>query len=482
MKKPSLTVNASLSIIKTVMGIMFPLITFPYVSRILGVEGIGQYNFSRTVISYFSLLAALGIEQYAIREGARIREEDRFPEFASQMFSINLFSTVVVLLLLFLCILLVPPLASYRLLLMIFAGEIIFKLIAVEWIYSIYEDYVYIALRGIAVQFLSLILLFVFVKSADDVYAYALITVFSTGGAAIVNFILAKKRVSFTVTRHVNIKKHLKPILYLFTMSLAIAIYVSLDTTMLGLMCDDYSVGIYSVSVKIYTLLRSVLSAIVVVAIPRLSYLLKDKDSLEFSITANKIYNTVLFIAIPAVIGIILLRQDIVMLIAGTEFLESTVSLALLSVAVLMSIGSWFWANAILIPLKQEKFVFRATLISACLNVLLNFYFIPKYKATGAAITSIISEGFIFAYSRFKGRDYVLVKNEKHLLKIVAGCVVISMICVFCNAFDINPIFRIPVCVLLSVFSYFITEILLKNDTAFFFWGKVLAIWRKIKK
>ena len=169
-KEKSLKINMILNAIKGIMSIVFPLISFPYVSKILGVENIGKYNFSNSIINYVVLFAGLGIATYAIREGARLRnKKEEIEKFSSEMFSINIISTVVAYIGLFILLIIVPKFHEYTSLLIILSLQVIFKTIGIEWIYSIYEDYAYITLRSIIFQVLSLILLFLFVKTQNDV-------------------------------------------------------------------------------------------------------------------------------------------------------------------------------------------------------------------------------------------------------------------------------------------------------------------------
>ena len=178
MEKISLKRNASLNGVRTVFAILFPLITFPYATRVLQVANLGKVNFSSSIVNYFLLMAGLGVATYAIRGGAGLRNNpEKLNEFGNQVFTINLISTMISYLFLFTVLFTVPSLADYRLLLLIQSMSIIFTTVGVEWIYSIYEDYLFITLRSLAFQVLSLILLFVLVKDTEDYYLYALITV-----------------------------------------------------------------------------------------------------------------------------------------------------------------------------------------------------------------------------------------------------------------------------------------------------------------
>ena len=194
MKRKSIAVNAFLNGLRSLLNILFPLITFPYISRKLTVEGIGIYNFSNSIVSYFLMIAALGISNYAIREGAKYRnDKNKIERFSSEVFTINIASTLVAYVLLFLCLIIFSKLHSYILCILIFSLQIFFTTIGTEWIYQIYEDYTYITVRSIIFQIVSIILLFIFVKTPNDYLNYAAITVFSAVGANVLNFIHARQ-------------------------------------------------------------------------------------------------------------------------------------------------------------------------------------------------------------------------------------------------------------------------------------------------
>ena len=253
MSKKKLAKNAILNLIKTISSLIFPLITFPYISRILGVENLGAYNFSTSIISYFSLIAGLGISTYAIREGARYREDKiKLSKFSSEVFTINIIATVLSYALLIICILLFDDLKNYISIILILSVSIMFNTLGCEWIYNIYEDFKYITIRSIAFQFISLLLLFLFVKDSNDLIFYSIITVISTSGASVINILVRKKYLKIGLTFNKNLIRHLIPILLLFANSVATTIYINSDMTIIGIISGDYFTGLYSVSTKIY--------------------------------------------------------------------------------------------------------------------------------------------------------------------------------------------------------------------------------------
>lgn len=453
-----------LNAVKGFMSVFFPLITFPYISRVLGVEGIGKYNFAFSIIHYFLLIAGLGINQYAIREGSGIRDGEGFPRFVNEVFTINVIATAVAYALLAAAMLL-PRLREYRALLLVLSMQIAFTTLGVEWIYSIFEDYVFITVRSVLFQLLSLVLMFVFVHTSDDLLIYAAIVTLSGTGANIWNFFHSKRYCRIRLTGKIDWKRHMKPIWILFGMSLTVSIYVASDTTILGFLCGEYTVGIYSASVKVYTAAKTVLSAILVVSIPRLSSLLGKQEKQAFDREAVDIYSTLLTFVVPAIIGIILLRKQIILLLSGSAFLPATSSLVLLAVALFFCMGAWFWGQCILLPMKMEAKSFKITIVSALVNIIFNFLLIPLWKENAAALTTILAEGISFFGCRYFGRKHVSIKGIGTIIaKVLAGCIAIVAVCLILRLLLPNLLAYTILAVLVSVIVYCIVEVLLRNE------------------
>ena len=456
-----------LNAINSILGIVFPLITFPYVSRILGVEQMGQYSFAASIVNYLILFSALGISTYAIREGAKIRDDkEKLTHFASEMFSINCISTLISCLVYSALLLFVPKLHSYLILLVILGTQVLFKTIGVEYIYSIEEDFLFKTIRNILVNVLSLVLLFAFVRTENDLYVYAIVAVVASCGAELFNCFYSRKYCKILPTFRINWKKHLKPILIIFAMSLTVTIYVSSDTTILGILRDDYTVGIYSVSVKIYTVVKTVISSILIVSIPRLSSLRKEESQHnEFVGTASDIYRTLLTFTIPALVGIILLRKEIILILSDDSYIQATSSLILLSIALLFCMGAYFWGQAILVVNGKENIVFYITIASASLNIILNFILIPFWGEVAAALTTILSEALSYILCMIFGRK--IIKPERiigTILKAIIGSAFIVGVYFLLKLLITNRIVFTILVVAISVIIYLVVELALKND------------------
>lgn len=482
MKKKSLGINALLNGLRSALNLIFPLITFPYVSRVLSVEGIGIYNFSYIYVNYFLLLAGLGIATYAVREGAKYRNDKRkISTFSSEVFSINIISTIIAYLLLIISLLIFKNLHNYILTILIFSLQILFTTIGTEWIYTIYEDYSYITVRSIIFKIFSIILLFVFVKTPNDYVWYAGITVFSSVGSNILNFIHAHSFIKIRFVRPINIRKHLKPILIIFASTVAVTLYVSSDTTILGLLKNDYAVGIYSVAVKIYALTNGLLGGLLIVTVPRLAMLLGNERMKDYTILLSQVINTITILIFPIATGLIMLSKEVILIIAGEKYLNSIFSLQIIAMALAFSIFSSIFDQCVLIPAKRERFVLRNTLITGVANVLLNFIMIPLISYDGAALTTVMSEAIVMSLNLGSARDIVgpiifSKDNVKNVFSSLIGCLGIVSVCSLSKLEIHSLILCIIVSVVLSIIVYGIILIFCGNEIALFYLKKIKII------
>ncbi len=472
MKNKSLGINAFLNGLRSVLNLLFPLITFPYISRVLSVQGIGIYNFSNIYVNYFILIAGLGIATYAVREGAKYRnQKKKIEEFASQVFSINIFATIIAYLLLFLSLVIFKNLNNYVTCILIFSLQILFTTLGTEWIYTIYEDYAYITIRSIAFKILSIILLFILVREPSDYLWYATITVLAGVGSNILNFVHAKSFINIRLTLNTNWRYHLKPILVIFASAVAVTIYVSSDTTILGILKNDYAVGIYSTSVKIYQIAQSLLSAILTVTIPRLAMLWGQKRRSEYNDVLTRVINTLGILVLPASVGLIMLSREVVLIIAGHKFLSSVNSLRIITWAIIFSIFAWIFSDCVLIPAKRESKVLRNTLITAAINVILNFILIPSMSYDGTSLSTVIAEFSVMIMNGYSCRDIIkpiIFKKEtlKNLFESIIGCVGIVIVCLLCQWGWHSMIWTTIFSIVLSVPMYGAILVLLGNDIA----------------
>ena len=481
MKQKSLGLNAFLNGLRSVLNIIFPIITFPYVSRVLSVGEVGKYNFSNSYVTYFILIAELGISTYAIREGARVRDsKENLEIFSSEMFSINIISVVISVIALIIVVVAVPKFHSYIPLIAVQSLAIFGNLVGVTWLYSIVEDYAYITVRSLVVHIIALVLLFLFVHDESDYVFYAATTVIANAGANIFNFFHAKKYVRIHLTKNLNLKKHLKPIMIIFASTVTTTIYVNSDKTILGFLSDEFHVGLYSTSVNVYTVLKSCIAAVILVALPRLSNYLATNHRKEYEKTAIDIFKMFMMILFPVMVGIFVTSDAVIEIIAGSSYAKAATSLKILSVSLAFSMIATYYTNAVLLPMKQETVVLKGTIMSAILNIVLNFALIGTFKQNGAAFTTLLAEVLMCIYQYFYVKKALRIKvSLRYTMSLLTGCVGIVIVSGVCNVFLTSFIVNLIVKVLLSIIVYIAALLALKNDTAL---SMVNGFLIKIKK
>ena len=476
--KRSVKQNATLNAVRKICSILFPIITFPYVTRVLQVENIGIYQFSYANISYFMLLAGLGIGTYAMREGVPYRENrEQINDFANEIFSLNLLSTLVSYILLGLCLFLVPKFRNYRIPMALLSIEILLTTIGVEWLYALYEDYLFITIRSLVFQFLTMAALFVFVRNETDLYKYILITVIANAGSNTINFVFSKKYFDLQLNRKhfQNLYRHIRPVLIIFASSVTITIYVSSDVTMLGFFTNDYTVGLYTTATKVYTIIKNLISAVLVVTIPRFAALVVEQKADEFENMFNRTFRLLLCLITPAAVGMACLSREITYLAGGTRYLPGAPDLTILSAASVFALFAYLYTQCVLIPCRMEKVVLIATTISALVNIVLNFILIPLFYDRAAAITTVIAELITVVISYYYARGKVRIHNiSRDLGSVAVGCIGIAGICMLIKHYVSGVLLTAILSVILSAGFYAAILLVFKNSALQFLFAGFL--------
>ena len=237
----------------------------------------------------------------------------------------------------------------------------------------------------------------------------------------------------------------------------------------MGILKSDYDVGLYSVSVKIYNILKNIISSVIVVSIPRLCAYEGQGEREKFISTAHDVFQTIITATLPALTGICLYSKEIVQIVGGVEYADAYSSLSLLAVALLFCMFSYFWWQCVLVPLHKEKMSLVSAVVSALLNLSLNFILIPLYSHNAAAFTTILAEGVAMLIAVIYSRRFIKLPSvNKVLLKTVAGCLLIILIALITRYLIQNSFIRLVAGASISIVIYFAVELLLKNESVTF--------------
>ena len=393
MRVNSIKYNALMNIVLTLSNIVFPLITFPYISRVLSPEGVGITNFFFAIGNYSVLIATLGMGTYGIRQISKSRnDKEELSKTMQELIIINLIMSLFVLSILIILTFFIEKFNNELGLVIITCLTVLSSVFSLGWLYSGLEQYDYITKRSLFFKIISLILIFILVKDREDYIVYSSITLFSTLGSNIMNVYHSRKYVSFKLKKKLKFKKHIKPILYLFSSLLAVNVYTNLDTVMLGFVNGDEAVGLYSVASKIKWLLLMLITSGSAVLLPRLSLYVSNKERDKFNKILKDTTSLILMISVPMAIYFIFMAKDSIKLLGGESFLEATFTMQILMPILIISGFSNIMGNQILLPLNKEKYFMYAVTVGAIINLILNVFLIPTYGISGAAIATLVAE------------------------------------------------------------------------------------------
>lgn len=460
----SLAQNSLYNIIYQVLNLLFPLVTSVYVSRIIMEDGIGRVAYAQNVASYFVTIATLGGPAYGIREIAKLREKyhDKNRIF-SELFIINAVSTVISTVL---YLVLVFSIASYRnnLALYLCTGLLIFlNIINIDWLYQGEEEYGYITFRSFVIKVMSLIALFVLVRNRNDYLYYAMITSLGTACNYIFNVIHARKYVKFTF-KNLNLACHIRPLLALAAAGFLGNIYSKIDVTMLGYMSTNSIVGYYSNAHKIVLILLTGCQAVSAAFMPRLSYYYKsDKKALEDLVQFG--CKLLMFIAIPAFVGLLVLAPSAIVLLYGDNFASAGITLQIFAPLLIIRPLGDLLCYQLLISIGKENKRVSAYVIAAIVNVVLNCLLIPVWQQNGAAIASVVSEVLVNVIQLVEVKKMVEIHFDKKLLgkSVFAACVMGGGI-LFSLSVCGEALFTVACIILFGIMIYFLINWFLGNE------------------
>lgn len=391
--KKSIAFNYAMNMFLTVGSIIFPLITFPYASRVLGPTGTGSVAFVTSVTSYFTLFSQLGIPIYGVRECSKVRDDKaKLSNVVQELLVISAIATCISCCLLATCVVFVPQFRAYSELFFVLSSSVILGSLGMEWLFKGLEEYAYISLRSLLFKILALLALFVFVHTVNDVLVYAFTTVIASVGSNICNFIRVRKIIDFKLRNKLEIKRHLKPIFLLFAMTAVTTVYTSLNSTLLGLLTSTDEVGFYDVAVKVRALSVSLVTSLSVVMLPRASFYLGKGDHesfLELSKKSSR-YNFVFASAIATFI--LVFAKPIILVIAGEEYYPAIAISRVLACAIIMVALSNVTGTQVLVPLGGERGALLAAVAGAAASLILDLFLIPFLGGLGAAISTLVSE------------------------------------------------------------------------------------------
>ena len=451
----SVKYNFIMNFFLSASSFIFPLITFPYISRVLLAEGNGKISFYSSVANYFLLVASLGIPTYGIRACAKVRDDlEELSKTVKEILTINRIMTTLVIVTYVISFFCVEKFSQEPELFIMNGISIILNMFGMTWLFQALEQYDYITIRSLLLKVVSISLMFLFVHSPEDYKIQAGITVFASCGFNLFNYFRARKYVNlkFKFT-DLNLKRHLKPIFVLFSQSLAISVYTNLDTVMLGFMKGDTEVGYYNAAIKLKYILLSLVFSLGQVLLPRMSYYVKNNMKDDFLNTMQKALNFTLELALPLSIYFVIFSFEALMFLAGKGYIGAVTAMQIITVAIIPNGLTGILGTQVLTSIEKEKFVLISVVIGAVSDFFLNIICIPQYGAAGAALATTICEFIVLFVQIYFCRTLLkLIWRKLHYKRYI----IISMVATI----TILPIKKVCIdsyllCLIITSFIYF---------------------------
>lgn len=472
--------NYIYNLIYQILVLILPLITTPYISRILGAEGVGIYSYTISIVTYFTLFGSLGIAMYAQREIAYVQDDK---EKRSKIFWEVIILRAITLTISMLVFYFVFAFrGEYRIYYKILLLEILANIFDVSAFFQGMEEFKKIIKRNVIVRAISIASIFLFIKQPTDVWKYLLIYTLSNMIGNLSLWIYLPKYLCKISIRNLNLKKHLKPTIVLFIPQIATQIYTVLDKTMIGsIISDKAEVGYYEQSQKIVKMVMTIVTSLGTVMLPRIAndFAHGKKEEIKKSILTS--FNFVYFLSIPMVTGLIAVSKDLIPWFLGEGFEKAIYIIYVISPIILMIGLSNVIGVQYLLPTKRQKQYTTSVIMGAVTNLILNAVLIPRFKAVGAAVGTIIAETTVTsAQLYFIRKEYNVKEILLMSIKYLTSAMIMLVVLFALNIFVINNIslkIRMAIDVMLGVIIYFGILIILKDE----FLNKLISKFLKIK-
>lgn len=432
--------NLLMNYIMLASNFLFPLITFPYVTRVLGAESLGRVSFAMSISNYFAALATFGINTYAVRSCARKKENPQeLSGISSELFSLHAYTTGISVILFLAIIYFVPILHVHWKYLLVFCLSVALEFLGVNWYYTATEQFLYITIRGIAFKVLSLVGLFLFVHNPSDALIYACITVASTVIMNLFNYVFACRKTPIRLTINKGVWSHLKYTKWFFFQSIALTLLSNMDVSMIGVLSTETHVGYYEVALKFKVLSSALVSALGTVFLPRLSRAYEQKDMKEFLHVVYKSIRYNCVISFAAVGFCLISAESIIVLFCGDSYEFSINILRFIMLAVVFIGISTVTGIQVLISINEEKGVFLSYVTASFTNFILNILLIPRIHGVGAAIATVCAECMVMVVQLlWLSKKNISLKLIRFIWKPLLGCIVAMAISLLVISFIPN--------------------------------------------
>ena len=447
-----------------ILIMIVPLITTPYLSRVLGAEAIGIYSYTLSITTYFILFGSLGVAMYGQREIAYVQDDKMKRSKVFYEILLMRFITLGVSMIIFYFTFAMK--GQYSIYYRILTLELISNALDISWFFQGIEEFKKTVIRNTLVKIISVVCIFVFVKNVNDLYKYFIIYVLSTFMGNISLWMYVPKYIEKIKIRELEIFRHFKPTIALFIPQVAVQIYTVLDKTMIGSIVNDKSeVGFYEQAQKIVKLLVTIATSLGTVMVPRMANTFASGNKEKIKEYMNKSFHFVLMLAFPLMFGMISIANKFVPVFYGDGY-NKVIILINIIIPIVLAIGlSNVIGTQYLLPTKKQKGYTISVTAGAIVNFILNIIFIRLWKSVGASIATVIAEFVV------TGVQFYIVRNEikfidviKIMKNYIIASIIMFIISMILGKFITNNIMSILVQLVVSTIIYFTILFMLKDE------------------
>lgn len=472
--KKSITRNYIYNLIYQILILVLPLITTPYISRVLGAENIGIYSYTISIVTYFILFGSLGIAMYGQREIAYLQDsKEKYSKIFWEIFILRFITMFISMILFYFTFARTGEYGIYYTILLL---EMVASCFDISWLFQGLEEFKKTVIRNIIVKIISIICIFTFIKTSNDLIIYFLIYVLSTLFGNLSLWAYLPKILKKIKIKELNILRHLKPTIALFIPQIAIQIYTVLDKVMIGtIIADKSEVGFYEQSQKVIKMLLTVVTSLGTVMIPRIANTYINGDTKKIQEYMNKTFNFVFLLSFPMVFGIIAVSNNFVPLFFGQGY-EKVIELMNVISPILIAIGlSSVIGTQYLLSTKRQKEFTISVVIGALVNFIINMLLIKKYGALGASIGTVIAEiSVTMIQFIFIRKDFKLLKIFKLSIKYLIVSLIMYITCIMVGKAIENNLYTIIAQIVIGIGVYGVILLMLKDEF-------IYAILKKVK-
>lgn len=459
--------NYFYNLLLTVFNLLVPVISFPYVARVLGPEGVGKVQFTLTLSQYIALIAALGIPIYGVREIAKVKDD---PRLLSQTFSeliiINFITSILYFLFYLFAVLFIPFFQKDILLFTWSSTIVLLSFTSIDWFYSGLEAFKMIALRSIIVKTISLLLILLCVRHPADTLPYLLISMLSILGNNFINLWVARKKVNLGFKK-LQLKRHVAPLIYIFGTTLASTLYTTFDSIILGFLSGNKAVGLYTAATKISKISLPVIMAYGAVLIPTITKAYHDKDKEKLTNNLDRSYAYIALLSIPICAGLFVFAPQLIFFFSGAGFSDAIVTMRIMSpLPALVGLG-YFWGYQVTLPLGKDKFLMMSAIAGMVVSLTLNFILVPQLKENGAAIANVASEVVVtLSYFLLIKKHHIVSLKHSYIIEALISCLPFGIFLFVSNNYLFNNEFiTLLADGIICMFTYCFIQIALFKNT-----------------